>query len=73
MQFIQGNNRNQTYFATLNDQVNADNPVRLIDAFVDKLELEKLGFINTIHKSEGRPPYAPALRGTINIVRNMAS
>jgi transposase len=61
MQFIQGNKRNQTYFATLDDQVNADNPVRVIDAFIDKLELQKLGFTGTVHKSEGRPPYAPAL------------
>ena len=61
MQFIQGNNRHQSYFSTLEDQVSADNAVRLIDAFIDKLELQKLGFTNTIHKSEGRPPYAPAV------------
>ena len=40
MQFIQGNNRNQTYFATLDDQLAADNPVRLTDAFIDKLDLK---------------------------------
>ena len=34
MQFIQGKNRNQTFFITLHDQVMADNPVRLIDAFI---------------------------------------
>jgi hypothetical protein len=39
MQFIKGNNRHQTFFSTLEDQVSADNPVRLIDAFIDKLEL----------------------------------
>ena len=61
MQFIQGSNRNQTYFATLEDQVSPDNQVRLIDAFIDKLDLQRLGFSNTVHKSEGRPPYAPAL------------
>ena len=33
MQFIQGNSRHQSYFATLEDQVASDNPVRLIDAF----------------------------------------
>ena len=38
-----------------------DNPVRLQDAFIDKLDLQKLGFTNTIHKSEGRPPYQPGL------------
>ena len=60
MQFIQGNDRYQTFFTTLEQQVSADNPVRLIDAFVDKLDLQKLGFTNTNHKMEGRPPFAPA-------------
>ena len=76
MQFIQGNNRHQSYFSTLEDQVGADNPVRLIDAFIDKLELQQLGFTNTIHKSEGRPPYAPGvllklyLYGYLNKIRS---
>jgi transposase len=76
MQFIQGSNRNQTYFATLEDQVSTDNPVRLMDAFIDKLDLQKLGFINTVHKSEGRPPYAAAvllklyLYGYLNKIRS---
>ena len=59
MQYIQGNNRHQTYFASLEDQVSADNPVRLIDAFIDKLDLQKLGFNTTVPKTEGRPAYAP--------------
>ncbi len=76
MQFIEGTHRDQTYFATLNDQVSRDNPVRLIDAFIDKVELQKLGFSNTVHKSEGRPPYAPAvllklyLYGYLNKIRS---
>src|SRR5450432_1883671 len=76
MQFIQGSNRNQTYFATLEDQVSKENPVRLMDAFIDKLDLSKLGFTNTVHKSEGRPPYAPAvllklyLYGYLNKIRS---
>ena len=76
MQYIQGNNRHQSYFATLEDQVAADNPVRLIDAFVDKLDVEKLGFTKTAHKSEGRPPFAPQvllklyLYGYLNKIRS---
>jgi transposase len=76
MQYIQGNNRNQTYFITLDDQLAADNPVRLIDAFVDKLDLQKLGFTGTLSKSEGRPPYAPQvllklyLYGYLNKIRS---
>ena len=54
MQFIPGNNRHQTFFSTLEEQVAADNAVRHIDAFVDKLDLAKLGFTNMVYKSEGR-------------------
>ena len=76
MQFIQGNNRHQTYFSTPDDQVRADNAVRLMDAFIDKLDLQKLGFCGTVHKSEGRPPYAPGvllklyLYGYLNKIRS---
>ena len=76
MNFATGTCRHQTYFATLDDQVAADNSVRLMDAFVDKLELQKLGFANTVHKSEGRPPYEPAvllklyLYGYLNKIRS---
>ena len=54
MNYITGTHRHQTYFATLDDQVSADNAVRLMDAFVDKLDLAKLGFSNTALKSKGR-------------------
>ena len=76
MQFIQGTNRQQTYFATLDDQVSADNAVRLMDAFIDKLNLQQLGFQKTVHKTEGRPPYEPGvllklyLYGYLNRIRS---
>jgi transposase len=76
MQFIPGSNRHQSYFSTLEDQVSADNAVRLIDAFIDKLDLYQLGFTNTVHKSEGRPSYAPGvllklyLYGYLNKIRS---
>jgi len=76
MQFIQGQHRHQTYFATLEDQVSTDNPVRLIDAFIEKLDLQQLGFQKTVHHSEGRPPYAPQvllklyLYGYLNKIRS---
>jgi hypothetical protein len=69
MQFIQGYNRHQTTFSTPGDRIEANNPVRLMDAFVDRLNLVKLGFGKIAHKSEGfkprperqgRPPYEPA-------------
>jgi transposase len=58
-QFIIGTNRHQSYFGTLEDQVSADNAVRLIDAFIDKLDLLKLGFTHCVLKNEGGSPYAP--------------
>lgn len=76
MQFKQGTNRHQTCFITLDQQVSPGNPVRLIDAFVDKLDLPKLGFSRTTPKGEGRPPYAPPvllklyLYGYLNKVRS---
>ncbi len=59
MQFITGNKHHQTFFSTLEEQIAADNHIRLIDAFIDKLDLSKMSYTNTMHKSEGRPPYAP--------------
>ena len=76
MQYIQGNNRYQSYFSTLEDQVAPDNAVRLIDAFIDRLDLQKLGFSNMVPKTEGRPPYAPQvllklyLYGYLNKIRS---
>jgi transposase len=76
MQYIQGNDRLQSYFSTLEDQVSIENPVRLIDAFIDKLDLQKLGFTNAILKTEGRPAFAPQvllklyLYGYLNKIRS---
>lgn len=43
----------------LEQMIEADNPVRFVDAFVDKLELERLGYHTRQLKKEGRPPFAP--------------
>ncbi len=74
--YIEGTNRHQSYFSTLEAQVSADNAVRLMDAFINKLDLEKLGFTKTVHRSEGRPPYAAQillklyLYGYLNKIRS---
>ena len=76
MQFILGNNRHQTFFSTLDDQVSNDNAARLMDSFIDKLDLQKLGFAGTVHKSVHRPPYAHGvvlklyLYGYLNKIRS---
>jgi hypothetical protein len=54
MQFIHGYNRHQTTFSTLDNQIEANNAARLMDAFVDKLNLIKPGFDKIVHKSEER-------------------
>jgi len=45
----------------LDDYVSEDNPVRLIDAFVDTLDMKTCGFKKAEAASEGRPPYAPSM------------
>lgn len=58
MQHITGTDRYQTTFTSLDDAIAADNKVRVIDAFVEKLDMEQMNF-HTKHKSEGRPPFHP--------------
>lgn len=59
---IQGQGRNQvTLFPeALDDFVSEDNPVRVIDVFVNETDLNKLGFERVQAKNTGRPGYHPA-------------
>ena len=61
--FVSGIDRSQgTMFpAQLEDYVAEDNPVRVIDFFVDQLDLAKLGFSGVNPKETGRPSYHPAV------------
>jgi len=43
----------------LDEVVGRNDPVRVIDAFVDSLELAELGFSKVAAEEMGRPPYAP--------------
>ena len=58
---VQGQNRDQaTLFPErLDDLIGEDNAVRVIDAFVDSLDLKALGFARIETKTTGRPPYHP--------------
>lgn len=60
---IQGQSRSQvTLFPeALDDFISDDNPIRAIDAFVDHLDLDALGFQRVVAKSTGRPGYHPAM------------
>jgi len=57
MQHITGIPRNQIVFSSLEDTILPENPVRFIDAFVEALSLETLGFCVQSIKSEGRPSF----------------
>ena len=41
----------------MDDLVSADNPVRLIDAFADNLDLKRLGFEVNVLNTQGRPAF----------------
>jgi transposase len=60
--FVEGCDRGQSTFfpALLDEYVAEDNPVRAIDAFVDGLDLGKLGFARVEPLATGRPSYHPA-------------
>ena len=62
MKFIQGQDRTQTHLfpVSLDQTIDRDNQVRLIDLFVDKLDLQKLGF-QTSMVENGRPAYHPSI------------
>jgi transposase len=61
-EYVEGLNRNQTalFPETLEDYVYQENPVRFIDAFVDTLNLENLGFKHSTPAEVGRPSYNPS-------------
>ena len=57
MQIISPYQRHQLEFGCLEDKISQDNPVRFIEAFVEHIELEKLGFQARATKQEGRPGF----------------
>ena len=61
MAHVTGQSRYQsTLFPEVLDEVVSDeDPVRVIDAFVDTLDLTALGFSKVEAEGMGRPPYAP--------------
>ena len=48
--FVEGEDRQQAELlpACLDDYVTEDNPVRVIDVFIDELDLEALGFAGVV-------------------------
>ena len=60
--YIEGEQRNQVTLLPecLDDYIAEDNPVRVVDVFVDELKLRRLGFDGAEPASTGRPSYHPA-------------
>ena len=76
--YVKGIDRSQTLLLpeTIDRYVDEENETRFIDAFVDSLNLPRLGFTHTHPNDEGRPPYDPAdmlklyIWGYLNQVRS---
>lgn len=77
MKYIFGQDRNQTIIfpISLEQAIDQDNEVRIIDLFVDTLNIEKMGF-NVDFGENGRPAYHPKdllklyIYGYLNRVRS---
>ena len=61
--FVEGVDRGQStlFPECLDDWIGEENPVRVIDVFVDELDLAALGFSGVDPEATGRPSYHPAV------------
>ena len=61
--FVEGTDRGQnTLFPEyLEDWIDENNPVQVIDVFVDELDLAELGFGGVAPEATGRPSYHPSV------------
>ena len=78
MNYVAGASREQglLFPEIIDDYITPENPVRFIDAFVEELALEELGFRHATLPETGRPPYDPGdllrlyIYGYLNRVRS---
>lgn len=61
--FVEGTAREQStlFPECLEDWIDENNPVRVIDVFVDELDLAELGFDGVAPETTGRPAYHPSV------------
>ena len=59
MPYVKSADREQLFMTSLDMLVDRDSVARIIDAFVDSLDLKEMGFTNTSPSAEGRPAYPP--------------
>jgi transposase len=60
--FVQGEDHRQDFLlpASLDDYVSEDNPIRVVEAFIDELDFHALGFAGATPADTGRPAYHPS-------------
>lgn len=58
--YVEGIGREQVQVLSLEDMISEDNIVRVVDAFVNGLDMKKLGFMYAETKETGRKPINPA-------------
>lgn len=60
--FVQGEDRRLAFLlpASLDDYVSEDNPVQVVEAFIDELDFHALGFAGATPAETGRPAYHPS-------------
>src|SRR5580704_4180764 len=61
--FVEGEDRRQGVLLPefLDDYVSEENPVRVIDVFIEELDLAALGFEGVVPEATGRPAYHPGV------------
>ncbi|RKR31266.1 IS1182 family transposase [Paraburkholderia sp. BL17N1] len=61
--FVEGDDRKQVALLPecVDDYIGQDNPIRIVDVFVDELDLTTLGFNGTTPAITGRPSYHPGV------------
>ena len=61
--FVEGTDRGQStlFPECLEDWIDENNPVRVIDVFVEELNLDELGFDRMAPEDTGRPSYSVAV------------
>jgi transposase len=78
MGYIEGEDRNQIILfpESIDEYVSDNNSIRIIDEYIEQLDLKRLGFQRAANPSLGRPPYHPKdmlklyLYGYLNRVRS---
>jgi len=56
MNHKQGTDRNQMFMFTLDSSIAGDSFVRVVDAFIETIDLKSFGFAHVECREEGRPP-----------------